>query len=125
MLIYDAIYDHDFRMFEKGYAYPITTINWDKLGLSHTIFMERFAKKFSKYNWYERLVKGGLDLNTIVLPMDLDQGLDTNIFTINVDKVIEDCVYNRVENIVKVVGITALTPEQKLKEAKQRDIITL
>ena len=52
--------------------------------------------------------------------------LDTNIFTINVDKVIEDCVYNRVENIVKVVGITALTPEQKLKEdreAKQKKLI--
>ena len=126
MMIYDTLFDHEYKIMDKGYRYKITDIAWEKLGTTKSEFLHKFKKKYSKYSWYNTIaVKHELDLTTITIPADSDENLNVDIFKIDEKSVLDSSVYERVRRIVGVLGITALTPEEKYKQSVENDKILI
>ena len=126
MMIYDTLFDHEYKIMDKGYRYKITDIAWEKLGTTKSEFLHKFKKKYSKYSWYNTIaVKHELDLTTITIPADSDENLNVDIFKIDEKSILDSSVYERVRRIVSVLGITALTPEEKYKQSVENDKILI
>ena len=115
MIAFDTIYDHEFRTGHKGYKFDITAINWKALGLTEVEFYERFKQKYSNMRWYSKFIQKP-KFDSIVIPVEMDN-VDTNLFILDLQHMIDFSIYDRVTSMFDVIGISVRRPQ---KERKQR-----
>ena len=121
MLIYQLIYGYEFLPGQKGYQFDINDINYSKLGIDKDELKKRFITKYSKYSWYNKMMKTCTDellFSSITVPVDVDN-LDMTIFTIDKNAMTETVIKKKVKKIYDIVGITELD-EQDSKPKRSR-----
>ena len=117
MLIYDLLYDHEYMSGDKGYQFDISSINFEKLGITKEQFKKAFKEKYQEYGWYEnfsRTCTDSLLFSSITIPVEFDK-LDTSIFKINKDKMLETSLKSKISTLYDIVGITVLDEKDRIK----------
>lgn len=121
MLLYDTIFeDHEYVAQDKGYQFYISDINWDKLKTTPEEIKDRFRRKYSKYEWYNNVMRTCTDellFSSITIPVDSDR-LDTDIFTINRKEVVTNVVKEKVKKLLALVGINRIDEDDDKKLKK-------
>lgn len=118
MLLYDVLFDHEFRAGSKGYQYYISKINWEKLHTTPTDIKMKFMQKYGTCKWYNKVMSTCTDelfFSSITIPVDLTK-LDTSLFIINKKETITTCVKEKIADLMNLVGIRSLdeTDNKKL-----------
>ena len=119
-MLYDIIYDHEYMIGDKGYQFDIDCIDFIKLGISPVEIRERFNRRYANQPWFQRFsqtCKDELFFSSITIPVDVDH-LDTSIFKVNKDKMIETSLKTKVSSLMDIVGITALDEKDVMKLKK-------
>ena len=116
-MIYDIIYDHEYMIGDKGYQFDLSSIDFDKLGISPSEIKDRFKARYGHQPWYEnfaRTCKDSLFFSSITIPVDVDN-LDTSIFKVNKEKMLETSLKTKVSTLYDIVGINALDEKDEAK----------
>ena len=135
MLLYDLLFDHEFKPGNKGYHYYITAINWQKLNKDPNDIMNQFMDKFKKCKWFETFSKSidkiknkkdhnlneyndlfAIFFNSITIPTESEK-LDVDIFTIDKPKLLSNSINRKIEDVMKIVGIKL--PEIKIPKVER------
>jgi len=120
MLLYDIIYNHDYMFLDKAYQFYVTDINFSKLGITETQLLEKFKYKYGRMKWYDpmmRTYKKDTFFGSICIPTD-SEALDTNIFTVDEERTKKTVIKEKVQDLMKLVGISILDEEDRFKARK-------
>lgn len=120
MLLYDIIYNHDYMFMDKAYQFYISNINFEKIGMTEAQILEKFKKKYGHMKWYEpmmRTYKKDTFFGSICIPTDSD-ALDTTIFTIDEERTKKTVIKEKIQDLMKLVGISVLDEEDIFKAKK-------
>lgn len=123
MILYDILFDHEYKIGNKGYQYYLTSINWEKLNKKPEDVIEVFKEKCSKYKWFAQFEKSidkakkrkdhelneyidmfQIFFDSITIPIESEK-LNTEIFTINKPKTLEGAINKKIKPLMDIIGI--------------------
>lgn len=117
MLLYDIIYNHEFQFMDKAYQFYVTSIDFTKLNITEQEILNRFKQKYGRMKWYDsmmRTYKKDVFFSSVCVPTD-KEFLDTSIFTVDRDKTQKTVIKEKVEDLMKLVGINILDESDRVK----------